>query len=366
VLALRVVVFVAGALLVAATLSSAIKTFLVPRAVQSLLTRWVFVAVRGLFKPFTHPGRSYAERDRVMALYAPLSMLGLPVTWVALVILGFTGMHWAVGVQPLREAFSTSGSSLLTLGFARPEPLAAVVLSFMEAALGLGLVTLLISYLPFIYAAFSRRETAVALIDAVAGNPPSARELLIRHNSILGLGRLDKLWERWQEWFADLEESHTSIAALVFYRSPLPERSWVTAAGCVLDGASLAASCLDRPRSPEAELCIRGGYVALRRIADFFDIAYDPDPRPSDPISITREEFDELWNTLAAGGVPLKGDRDRAWRDFAGWRVNYDTVLRALATLTMAPVAPWSSDRPLALPPRSLFGRRRGSLIGRR
>ncbi len=365
-LALRVVVFFAGALLVTATLTSAIKTFLVPRAVQSLLTRWVFLAVRGLFTPFTHARRSYAERDRVMALYAPLSLLALPVTWVTLVILGFTSMLWAVGVRPLREAFSASGSSLLTLGFTRPQPLAAVGLSFMEAALGLGLVTLLISYLPFIYAAFSRRETAVALIDAVAGSPPSSLELLLRHHRILGLGRLDKLWERWQEWFADLEESHTSIAALVFFRSPLPERSWLTAAGCVLDSASLAAACLDRPRSPEAELCIRGGYVALRRIADFFAIAYDPDPRASDPISITREEFDSLWNTLAAEGVPLKGDPDRAWRDFAGWRVNYDTVLRALATLTMAPVAPWSSDRALPLPARSLFGRRNASVVSRR
>ncbi|HMA36001.1 MAG TPA: hypothetical protein VKY74_16175, partial [Chloroflexia bacterium] len=82
-------------------------------------------------------------------------------------------------------------------------------------------------------------------------------------------------------------------------------------------------------------------------IADFFRIPYDHDPHPGDPISVTRQEFDTACDELARQGVPLKSDRDQAWRDWAGWRVNYDTVLLALATLTMAPYAPWSSDRGL-------------------
>jgi hypothetical protein len=71
-----------------------------------------------------------------------------------------------------------------------------------------------------------------------------------------------------------------------------------------------------------------------------------PNPHfPQDPISISRSEFDAVYDRLAAKGVPLKPDRDQAWLDFAGWRVNYDPVLLALADLTMAPPAPWSSDR---------------------
>ena len=153
------------------------------------------------------------------------------------------------------------------------------------------------------------------------------------------------MFSRWEEWFADVEETHTSQAALVFFRSPLPQRHWLTAAGAVLDSASFTASSLERQRDAAAELCIRAGFLCLRRIADFFRIPHDPDPRPTDPISVTREEYDEVYDQLAAEGVPLKSDRDQAWRDFAGWRVNYDTVLLALSGLVMPPEAPWSSDR---------------------
>ena len=159
------------------------------------------------------------------------------------------------------------------------------------------------------------------------------------------------LWVQWEQWFADIEESHTSLAALVFFRSPQPDHSWVTAAGAILDAAALLRSTLDVPHDAQADLCIRAGYLALRRIADYFNISYNRDPKPGDPISINRDEFDAAYDQLAAANVPMKTDRDQAWRDFSGWRVNYDTVLLALAAITMAPYAPWSSDRSL-LPAR--------------
>jgi hypothetical protein len=109
----------------------------------------------------------------------------------------------------------------------------------------------------------------------------------------------------------------------------------------------LRASTLDMPRSPRAELCIRAGYLCLRRIATYYGVWFDPDPAPTDPISIDRSEFDEAYRALADAGVALKPDRDQCWRDFAGWRVNYDRPLIALAGLIAAPYAPWSSDRSL-------------------
>ena len=92
-------------------------------------------------------------------------------------------------------------------------------------------------------------------------------------------------------------------------------------------------------------MCLRAGYLALRRIAAAYGIRFDPDPAPTDPIAITRDEFDQVLAELAEADVPLKPDTDQAWRDFAGWRVNYDTALLALCGLLMAPMSPWSSDR---------------------
>ncbi len=114
----------------------------------------------------------------------------------------------------------------------------------------------------------------------------------------------------------------------------------------MLDGAALMTSAVDYPRDVQAEICIRAGYIALRRVTAYFRIPFDPDPHyPAHPISIARQEFDQALDRLAGSGVPLKPDREQAWRDFAGWRVNYDSVLISLAGLTMAPLAPWSSDR---------------------
>jgi hypothetical protein len=132
----------------------------------------------------------------------------------------------------------------------------------------------------------------------------------------------------------------------VFFRSPRPDRSWVTATGAVLDAAALARSALDIPADPRADLCIRAGFLMLRSIADFFRFPYHPDPHyPAQPISISRAEFEAACAELAEQGVPLKGDRDQAWQDFAGWRVNYDETLLALARFTMAPPSPWTGER---------------------
>ena len=238
-----------------------------------------------------------------------------------------------------------SGSALLTLGFANADDLPRTVVMYTEAAIGLIMVALLISYLPTMYGAFSRRETAVTMLEVRAGSPPSAIELIARYHHLKRFDHLHVLWEQWEMWFAEIEETHTSLAALVFFRSPQPDHSWVTAAGAVLDSAALINAIVDTPRDVQADLCLRAGYIALQRIADFFEIKYNAHPRPDDLISIARAEFEAVCNDLATRGVPRKSDREQAWCDFSGWRVNYDTMLIALASLVGAPPAPWSSDR---------------------
>jgi hypothetical protein len=344
--ALMALLFPVGALVVLFTAVSAVLTVVVPRATPTMLSRWVFIGVRVLFMLRSRRATTYEERDRRMSRYAPFSLLTLAMTWLTLVLVGYMLMYWSLGERPWRLAFALSGSSLFTIGFTAPRNLAMTTLSFTEAGIGLALLALLISYLPAIYAAFSRREARVASLDVRAGRPPSAEAMLIRLSTIKGLDDMDD-WRQWEEWFIDIEETHTTNPSLVFYRSPVPQRSWITAAGTVLDAGAILASTVEGPRRSQVELCIRAGYLALRRIADFFGIPYDPDPRPDDPISITREEYEVVRRHLDAAGVPLKPDTDQSWRDFAGWRVNYDTVLLSLAGMTMAPYAPWSSDRSL-------------------
>ncbi len=357
---LEVLAFAAGAAIVIYTGFAALRTVVLPRAASTMINRVVFISERKVFNVLAHERRTYPQRDRVMALYGPMCLVTLPFVWITLMIIGFTLMLWAINVQPLREAFILSGSSIFTLGFAAPHNLPVDLLVFLEAMIGLGLVALLISYLPSIYGAFARRERTVGLLEGRAGSPPSAVQMLTRYAQIGALGMVDdELFQRWEEWFVDIEESHTSFAALVFFRSPQPERSWITAAGCVLDTAAIVTSTLDRPRSAQAQLMMRTGFLCLRRLSDFFGIRYDHDPRPDDPISVTRREFDLVCVELRAAGLPLKQDLDQAWHDFAGWRVNYDTVLIALATLVFAPPARWSSDRPVAMPKPKIFRRSR-------
>lgn len=342
---LRVLAFGAGVILVFLTLRSAIRTFLVPRALQAYLSRAVFVTVRRAFWLRANHRHDYARRDKVMAFYAPVSLLALLIVWLVLVIGGYALIYWGLQRPTWSEAITLSGSSLFTLGFARGDGLASALLAFTEAGVGLFLLALLITYLPSLYAALARREAGVSKLEVRAGRPPTGVYLLQLAWMVGHLESLHGLWASWEDWFTDVDQSHSSFPALVFFRSLHPDESWITAAGAILDGASLYASSIDASREPQAEFMIRAGYLCLRHIADFFWIATPHDPLPTDPILVTRQEYEAACDRLAEAGVPLKADREQAWRDFAGWRVNYDAALIGLARLTMAPPAPWSSDR---------------------
>ncbi len=342
---LNIIVFLIGLIIVIGTLTSLTQTYVMARSARDPIAAAVFIAVRWMFSIPANQASSYQQRDRIMAFYAPALLLTLPFVWLTLITIGYTMMYWGTGIRPWGQALAISGSSLLTLGFVTVDDILRMLLEFTEATIGLLLIALLIAYLPTMYSAFARRERDVTLLEAYAGTPPTAFKMIERINRIHGLDYIEQIWESWQVWFADLEGSHTSFSALVFFRSSRPERSWITAAGAILDAASIRASTLDLPDSPSAQLCVRSGYLALQYIADFYGIDYNPTPKPTDPISINRFEFDAVYNDLVAAGVSVKPDRDQCWRDFQGWRVNYDVVLLELARLTLAPYAPCSSDR---------------------
>lgn len=344
-IAVRAIVFGVGVALALWTVQSAIRTTVLPRSAQVTISRWIYRGMRSLFEMRVGRSGDYAVRDRVLALYGPATLIALPIVWLLLIGAAYSLMFWSFGAESFGSAVALSGSSLTTLGFVAAETLAERLLAFTEAGWGLILVALMITYLPSIYGTFSRRETQVAMLEVRAGDPPSAVEMLVRHHRIGWLAQLDSTWLEWERWFAELAESHTTFPILVFFRSPHPQHSWVTASGTILDAASLFVSCVDGVAGGPAGVCIRSGFLALRHLADFFGIDFDRDPNPADPVSISRTEFDAAWDLMAEAGLPLKIDRDQAWRDYSGWRINYDTVLLALAEITSAPYAPWSSDR---------------------
>jgi hypothetical protein len=343
---LHLLLFSAGLAIALGTFFSAISTFVLPRSVRSQLNRLVFGLLRRIIEiPMRHlPG--FEQQDFIMGYYAPIGLMLLVPTWYLLVAFGYGLIYISLGIEPWQRAFVLSGSSLLTLGIFSSEVFLVDLVIFSEATMGLILVALLIAYLPTMYAAFSKREVAVNLLEVRAGNPASAVEMILRYHRIHGLERLEEYWFDWETWFAEVEESHTVLPALVFFRSPRPQNSWIVAAGTVLDAASLVLSAIDIPRTASAQLCIRAGFMCLRRICDYFDITYSPDPHyPQDTLSLSRAEFETALDRLAAAGVAIVSNRDQAWQDFAGWRVNYDRVLLALCSLVMAPSAPWTSDR---------------------
>ncbi|HYT30027.1 MAG TPA: hypothetical protein VEN82_04565, partial [Actinomycetota bacterium] len=263
--AVRVVVFVLGALVVAATVASSIRTVILPRGVPARLARVVFLSLRAAFRLRIGRMASYERRDRILALYGPLGLLVLLGAWISLVIAGYTGMYWGLGGRSLRTAFSFSGSSILTLGFEPPTDLPTTLLVMSEAAIGLVELALLITYMPSLYGAFSRREALVTALEVRAGSPPSGVNMIERFWILGRLERLsDEVWVQWERWFVDVEESHSSFPALTFFRSPQPDHSWVTAAGAVLDAASLMRSTVDVEADVQADICIRSGYLALR------------------------------------------------------------------------------------------------------
>lgn len=349
--ALRVLLAVIGLGVAVTTVFSAVRTTVLPRAVPSRLSRVVFVLLRRAFELRLGRSASYEQRDRIYANYGPFALLGLLQSWLVLVFGGFALADGASEDEGVRQALRLSGSSLFTLGFDAPHAAVPTFLVFLEASIGLLLVALLISYLPAIYGAFSRREAVVNKLRVraapVARGAPDGATLITRSFRIQGEKKLTTLWSEMETWFIDIEETHSSFPVLVFFRSPDPDQSWITAAGAVLDAASLLDSTVDLPRVPEANLCLRAGFIALQSIAGFYRVDFDRDPAPDDPISISREEYDEVVARIASAGVPIKPDREQAWRDFVGWRVNYDRVLISIASLVQAPYAPWSSDRSL-------------------
>ena len=340
---LRLLAGLAGGWLVITTVSGAIRSFVLPRNESVRLNVFVFAGVRALFNFAARRASNYARRDRIMSHYAPVGLVALPIGWLALVGLGYTGIYWALGVDDFTKSYELSGSSLLTLGTTKQNGLVINVFSYSEATIGLLLLTLLISYLPTIYQAFSRRETVVAQLELRSGVPATAAGLLLWLGHDKDFSNDDDHWLAWEQWLVEIDESHTSLPVLAFFRSPQAGRSWVLAAGLILDAANLLFSALDVPRSRQVELTFTAGVLALNRVHRFFDKKSGTEPaelRTSEEMEATtpgRAEFAEAWQALGAAGLPRRADEETCWHHYQERRVRYEPALKFLGALLMTP-----------------------------
>ncbi len=356
-LAGRVVAAVIGGLIVLVSVSSVTGTLIVSRSVSSKLTRWVDRTVDRSYRLVVRRAADYRRRDRILATQAAAILLAQLAAWLIVAYVGFALLLWPFAVRGVASAFVDAGSSLFTLGFAVPAGAAPSVIVFLAAAIGLVIIALQIAYLPTLYAAFNRRETEVALLNARGGVPSWGPELLARTHYALGSGvstlnTMPELYAQWERWAADVAESHTTYLPLVRFRSPGALSSWVTALLAVLDSAALflALSPGIAPAVP-ARLCLRSGFLCFNRIARAmgFDIPDEADPEAG--ISLTYAEFLDAVARMSEVKFPIERDLEQAWRDFVGWRVNYERAAFAVAAAVDAVPALWSGPRRHATKP---------------
>jgi hypothetical protein len=205
-----------------------------------------------------------------------------------------------------------------------------------------------------LYAAFNRREIQVTTLEALAGSPPWGPEILARQALIGDVAYLPKVYDRWTEWAADISESHTNYPTLVYFRSPNPRTSWLLGLLAVLDAAALQLAFNPSSAPPEARPLLRVGYITMRKLAKALGLGASDDPRPDDPLVLTREEFEEAANQMRRAGWEFEREEDEAWPHFRGWRVNYEAAAYALASFLDLPPAVWSGTRPGHRPPPQL------------
>ncbi|MDQ3981985.1 MAG: hypothetical protein M3271_04815 [Actinomycetota bacterium] len=343
--ALRWVGCVAGILLVTGTWIGMLDTLVVPRGLSSRAAAIVGRVVRRLFLLVANRFDDYDTKDDVLVLQGPITLLALLVTWIAAFLLGYALILYPIEDVAFLTTLEETGSAFFTLGFAGPRGTAGTAIHVIAAFTGLIVVALQIAYLPTLYAAFNRRETLVTMLQSRAGSPAWGPEILRRHQAVNIVDNLPQLYAEWEQWSADVAESHTNYPVLVVFRSPHPLRSWIVGLLAVIDSAALHSALSPSQAPSEARLCIRMGFNCMRDIAGAMQIPFDPDPLPTDPIELTFDEFKGAIAQLREVGFPMERTPEEAWPHFRGWRVNYESVAYALADYAVAPPGPWSGPR---------------------
>ena len=342
--------FALGLLVVVISYASVVGTLVVPRGINSRISRAVDRSLDAGFLLLARRVGAFERRDRIFAWQSPLSLLIRLTVWLGLLVCGFALMLLPSVDGHLGQAFSDAGSSMFTLGYAAPAGTGSTTLEYLAAFTGLVVIGLQVGYLPTLYAAFNRRETEVSLLGSRAGVPAWGPEILARTRWGINDGDtlevLEDLFAAWERWAAEVAESHTTYLTLVRLRSPRPMSHWLTSLIAVMDAAALHLA-LAPSREPKlaARLSLRMGFVALDQIARAMRLPVPDEPDPDESVAVSFEEFTAATAMLRELGYPVETTDEDAWPHFRGWRANYDAAALLLARELDAPPALWTGTR---------------------
>jgi hypothetical protein len=343
---------VAGAALIVGVFIDAFEVVILPRRVRRTYrlarvyyrSAWVVWRAVGQLLP---PRR---WRQGFLSIFGPFSLFGLLGLWAAGLITGFGLLHWSLGTALLLppgadHSFATylyfSGTTFFTLGYVPPASATGHVLSVVEAGVGFGFLAVVISYLPVVYQAFSRREITISLLDARAGSPPSAGELLRRMAAGGGLGGTAQLLAEWERWAAELLESHLSFPVLSFYRSQHDNQSWVGGMTTILDTCALLIAAGEGPDGYQARLT----FAMARHAAVDLGLVFQTPPRHATTERLSATEFAQLGESLGAAGLPMRTGA-AAVKALGELRELYEPFVVALAAYFELTVPPFQPEKP--------------------
>ena len=317
----NIAVCIAGIAIITLVLLDAFETVVLPRRVSrhfrltALFYRRTWIPWRGIARRI----RTLSRQQNFLGYFGPLSLLLLLGFWAAGLIFGFALLQFGIGgheqISNEKLTFGKilyqSGETFFTLGYGDIVPVSrlARALSVIEAGMGFGFLGTVVGYLPVVYSSFSRRETQISMLDARAGSPPSASELLVRlagrsDGPTIDQSVLDQVLRDWEHWAAELLESHISYSTLSFFRSQHSNQSWLSALTTMLDVTTLILVGIEGIRPGQAKLTFAMARHAAVDLAQVVNARYNPNA----PDRLPEAEIARLRQKLAEAGLQLRSD----------------------------------------------------------
>ena len=338
--------YIVGLLIVIVTILSVLFILVLPRQPQGLEKMTVFVnkSVHFTFVALSRIARNYEGKDSILAPTAPVALIAQLLFWAASLVLGFALMLMDT-THSFVHGLTQALTALFTVGAIHSGGAPDTALDIAAGATWVVIVALQIAYLPSLYSSFSRREALVTMLESRAGSPAWGPELLARHQLVGITDALPQLYADWEQWAAEVTESHTTYPVLLLFRSPEPWLNWIIGQLAVLDAGAMQLALCPSTAPSQTRLCLRMGFTMFNRLSSSLGYPVDPDPDPDAPIMLEYSEFASAVEKLSLIGFPMERSAEEAWPHFRGWRVNYENSAYRLADAFIAPLAPWSGTR---------------------